>query len=151
MRVIKGHPNYVVTRDGRVWSCHRHIYLKPYLRSRYWYVKIDGKNYAINRLVLSAFVREPENGEVGRHWDDNQGNNHLYNLVWGTHKQNAADAIRNGSNPELRAAKLSYEEVREIRKLHDEYSVSKRVLSSTFGIDRSGISRIVNRKSYAGA
>lgn len=55
-----------------------------------------GKQFAIHILVLTAFVRPPENDDWGLHRDDDFTNNVVSNLYWGTRKDNAQDAIRNG-------------------------------------------------------
>lgn len=59
----------------------------------------DGRNwwFKIAQLVLRAFIGPPPKGKyLARHLDDNPLNNSLNNLAWGDHKDNTADAIRNG-------------------------------------------------------
>jgi hypothetical protein len=53
------------------------------------------RTIAVHDLVMTTFVgpRPPELDQV-RHLDGNEGNNHLSNLCWGTHKENAADKRR---------------------------------------------------------
>lgn len=50
----------------------------------------------IHRLVAEAFIPNPEGLPLVRHLDDVKENNHVRNLAWGTHEDNAQDAIRNG-------------------------------------------------------
>src|SRR6202035_2019932 len=48
-------------------------------------------------LVLLAFRGQPtKEKNCARHLDDNQENNQLINLAWGSQKDNAEDRIRNG-------------------------------------------------------
>lgn len=48
-------------------------------------------------LVLEAFVGpKPFPGAVARHLDDDQQNDRLSNLAWGSRTQNLEDAYRNG-------------------------------------------------------
>jgi hypothetical protein len=58
----------------------------------------DGKQVTliVARLMLTAFVRPPKEGEVARHLDDNCRNDVLENLAWGYPKDNSQDAWRNG-------------------------------------------------------
>lgn len=56
------------------------------------------KKKKIHRLLLSTFVRQPEDGEVARHLDGNPGNNRLSNLAWGTQTENEADKRKHGTH-----------------------------------------------------
>lgn len=59
---------------------------------------IDGrlKGFSVHRQVCIAFHGQPDPGMHARHLDDDPMNNRADNLAWGTPKQNAADARRNG-------------------------------------------------------
>ena len=46
-------------------------------------------------LVAEAFIG-PSCGQILRHLDDNKLNSRLYNLMWGSHKDNMDDLTRNG-------------------------------------------------------
>ncbi len=50
----------------------------------------------VARMILSAFDRLPNKGEMARHLDDNRENNCLLNLAWGYRQDNVDDAVRNG-------------------------------------------------------
>src|SRR5512139_4065704 len=56
------------------------------------------RTHRVHRLVLTAFVGPPPDGMVALHRDDDQDNNTLANLYWGTLLQNSADLKRNGRN-----------------------------------------------------
>lgn len=56
------------------------------------------KKKKVHRLLLSTFVRQPEDGEVTRHLDGNPGNNRLSNLAWGTPTENEADKRKHGTH-----------------------------------------------------
>lgn len=47
-----------------------------------------GKSHFIHRLVLEAFVPNPDNKPYCDHIDTNPRNNHVSNLRWCTHKEN---------------------------------------------------------------
>ncbi|CAM9568893.1 unnamed protein product, partial [Ectocarpus sp. 13 AM-2016] len=51
---------------------------------QYLTIPLDGKSYSclVGRLVLHAFVREPDDGEVAHQIDGNSSNDVLENLRW---------------------------------------------------------------------
>ena len=99
---IPDFPKYEISRTGKIRS-RASKYKKPkYLSPRthlngYQVVRLAngaGKypSMYLQRLVLSAWVREPQEGEVADHRDHNRSNNNLSNLRWVTKSQNRADA-----------------------------------------------------------
>lgn len=108
---------YEVSDLGRVKSLKREVahwrggtrtyqekILKPVLQGgRYYIVSLnrEGKLWTpkIHRLVLDAFVGPRPEGMQGCHRDDDKANNALSNVYWGTPRQNADDAKRNGKRP----------------------------------------------------
>lgn len=60
--------------------------------------------YSIAELVLTAFDKPRPKGALALHFDDDQTNNRIDNLRWGTYSDNLDDAYRN--NP-LRIEKVS--------------------------------------------
>ncbi len=103
---IPGFPGYFATRSGRVYSALRGGLrgLKTWLdRKGYSLVRLrHGGRFVwrrIHRLVLTAFVGSCPPGMEARHLNDVKADNRLSNLCWGTKKENAADAIRNGRTP----------------------------------------------------
>lgn len=103
---IPGFRGYFVSRTGEVKnSCGNLLKAK----SRQLLLRVNGKQVGVSRasLVLRAFVRPPNEGECALHYDDNQQNNDLSNLRWGTRTENHADAIRNGKlNPQATTASM---------------------------------------------
>jgi hypothetical protein len=107
---------YQVSNRGRVKSCLRMVphphgaltireKLLKELQGPYPRVKLSkggrgkGRPYRIHGLVLNAFVGPKPEGLEARHLNDNPKDNRWpENLVWGTHKQNVADLIRNGGS-----------------------------------------------------
>lgn len=53
------------------------------------YKKGKPKNYKIHRLVAEAFIPNPDRLSEVNHKDENKMNNHIDNLEWVTHKENA--------------------------------------------------------------
>lgn len=88
---------YAITRDGRVWSYRRKLFMKPFDNGHgYLAVKLykngKQKNALINRLVALTWVPIPEELQGQRldvaHLDSNKLNNHYTNLAWQTRAQN---------------------------------------------------------------
>lgn len=118
---IKGYEGfYEVSDHGRVRSVDRVI---PHRRSgqlrlkgkiivqgtdegRHMFARLCCEGTAnqmyVHRLVLEAFVGPCPEGMEGLHWDDDQKNNHLSNLRWGTRSDNISDMKRNGRHFQLK-------------------------------------------------
>lgn len=108
-----GKPNYKISNYGKLYCLHgdfsrgipyewRRVQIrpnsnwkrhgaKPYLR-----VRIAGKQWLLQRLVLEVFIGPCPEGMEARHLDGDIKNNRLDNLKWGTRKQNAKDKVRHG-------------------------------------------------------
>jgi hypothetical protein len=99
---ISGWSNYRVSADGKILSFGVSKSGKLLSISKDGYVTLVDKERAatisVGRLVLLAFEGPPPSKEanLARHLDDNRLNNNLWNLAWGTYKQNSEDSIRNG-------------------------------------------------------
>lgn len=92
-----------VLKDGR----HRRGQLrKPYLtNSGYLQVDIYGgerhKKMYVHRLVLQAFVGEPDEGFQACHYNGNQTDNRLENLRWDSPSGNNLDKVRHGTDHQV--------------------------------------------------
>lgn len=118
-RLIPGWSNYTVSDYGRVrrlsgFDAARRYRIKGGLikpipvrsgsdpRYRPLYVSLSNggraRKYKISRLVLLAFEGPPPSPDrnCARHYDDDQKNNCLDNLFWGSQKDNGIDRVRNG-------------------------------------------------------
>lgn len=78
-----------------VWSGPKH---KQYLSIE---LRCNGRTARrrVHHLVLEAFVGLRPTGTRGLHWDDDEANNRLDNLRWGTQSDNLHDQVRNGIHP----------------------------------------------------
>lgn len=97
-------PKYYISETGHVWGPGRYgrgqLLTPTPDRTGHLYVSMvtrDGiiREY-VHRLVAEAFIPNPNNYPLVRHLDDYPDNNCVWNLAWGTTKDNAQDAIRNG-------------------------------------------------------
>lgn len=95
--------DYAVSNYGRVYSCKSNIFLKPTKTVRCGHLEI-GMYYhgtrtwvLVHRMVAEMFIPNLDNLPVVRHLDDNPTNNVVWNLAWGTAKDNWEDAARHGT------------------------------------------------------
>jgi hypothetical protein len=98
----------------------------------------------VHRLVASAFIPNPENKPCVNHIDGNKLNNHKDNLEWCTHQENAQHAVKTGLIIPPRCAKLTKEEVCEIRESFE----NKVYIAKKYKVSRSTVSDIKNRKTW---
>lgn len=132
---VDGFSNYFISSWGRITTSHGSE-LKTLRRTALWsradidFIKDDGSKFrtGVGRMVLRAFVGEPEDGVECCHKDGNPCNNYIGNLYWGTSKQNSADAALHGralqAGRNRTNAVLDEEKVNEIREyfLHNGYT-----------------------------
>lgn len=98
---LKRFPNHRFGNDGSFWKRKPGSdWLKVVPKNAnqpYRQVQIDGKAYALHRLIAEAFYGpRPGHTLMVRHLDDDPSNNALWNLAWGCASMNAGDAVRNG-------------------------------------------------------
>lgn len=106
-------PGYMISDLGRVWSEKSQWFVKPKKMDRKGHMgvslSVNGRPryFYIHRLMAQAFIDNPHNLPVVRHLNDIPDDNVLENFAWGTQRDNAQDALRNGrtfrADPEVRA------------------------------------------------
>lgn len=93
MKPIATNKNYGITRDGRVYSYRRKIYLQAADNGLgYKFVRIGSKIQYVHRLVAETFIPCPAGAIEVNHKDKNKGNNRASNLEWVTKSQNGHHA-----------------------------------------------------------
>lgn len=104
-RELKTFPFYSISSHGRVMNRRNNRILKPvprvkgnYSRLQVSMKNIDGKHKSsfVHKLVAEAFLPSKE-GAIVCHIDGNTYNNHVDNLIYGTHKRNYADSKLHGT------------------------------------------------------
>lgn len=103
---IEGYHGYMVSNDGRVYSCRRKCVMKQSSIGSNNYLRVGFKamsksfNLRVNRLVAIAFVEgRSEKRNVVNHIDGNKRNNHYENLEWCTPSENSKHAVDTGLVP----------------------------------------------------
>lgn len=78
---------YKIFEDGRIYSNHRNIFLKP-SKTRDGYYRIGlskkgkRKTYGVHHLLAQSYIPNPKNLPLVDHIDNNIFNNNLSNLRW---------------------------------------------------------------------
>ena len=103
----------------------------------YHRVFINGAIYLVHRLVLLAFVGEPQDKYVGCHNDGDKMNNDISNLRWDTQSGNLRDRVAHGTMPERRT--ISEETKQAIR---DSVGESRDKLAARLQCSTTTVSRI---------
>ena len=95
-------------------------------------------------LVLEAFVGPRPSGMQCRHLDGNVGNNHLYNLAWGTAKENATDREHHGNTRRGDSHARSILTGKQVEDIKERLANAETVthLACKFGVSKSTISHI---------
>jgi len=93
---INNFSDYLIYKDGRVYSKRRNIYLKPEINNGgYFRISLchKQKKYKkfIHRLVAEHYILNPHNYPQVDHLDRNKLNNNIENLRW-------VDLITNNNN-----------------------------------------------------
>jgi len=151
---------YEISNTGKIR--HKHSGRERKLRinnSGYPYVMLckDGKklNCKVHRLVAQTFLENTENKETVNHIDGNKTNNNVDNLEWATRSENTQHAFANGlinikgeQNHNSKLTKFKVIEIRERRVTNPKLWTQSK-LAKEYGVDRSQISRIIHRKTWA--
>lgn len=161
IKEIEGHPDYFISDTGEVWSnkSKKMKMLKPQLDDDgYPHVVLStyGKPHTmkISRLVALHFIGPKPEGLQICHYDGNKLNNYVSNLRYDTGVSNMADLIRHGGFVPPRGevngmAKVTEENVLEMRRLYKETSMTQKAIGEQFGISREQARDIINRKYWA--
>ena len=149
---------YKVTSEGQIWSEYSRSYLKPfadnrgYLRVRL-YKEGRARTVLISRMVALAFVNNPDNLCTVNHKNGNKLDNSMENLEWMSLSDNVKHAYQSGLNSSSGSnnpnAKLTPEQVREIRATYKPYKVTATDLANKFGVDVSTIRRAASNYTWS--
>ena len=164
MRVIPGHPNYSITKSGRVWSRRRHKFLQQWLQRGYPTVQLGRTpKKLVHCLVLETYVGPCPDGMEACHNDGNRINICVSNLRWDTRSNNQKDAVRHGTQSGLKnkghtrsrgeqsgMAKLTESIVLLIRQLWNIrwMGVKRYELAEMFNVSGATVGKVISRKTW---
>jgi hypothetical protein len=118
----------------------------------YGYMTFNGRKTQVHRVVLSLVTGVPLSPEnCALHACDRPICCNPKCLRWGTHQENTEDRVRRnrGVNGErVNTAKLTAEEVIEIRQLFADGGITQLELARGFGVAESTMGQIIHRKSW---
>lgn len=131
VQIVNGYPAFNARKDGR---------------SRY---------VSIHRALALLFLPNPEGKPDINHIDGNKTNFDLANLEWCTHAENMRHAFDTGlvatptSGPGNKspAARLSWDDVREIRTLAAN-GEPRSAIAAKFGVCKSNINQIIRGETW---
>lgn len=106
---------------------------------------------SIARLVLNAFIGPCPDDCEALHGPGGRQDNRIVNLSWGTHKQNCADKLRDGTSQHGErngVAVLTDQSVREILAISKHLKWSQTRIANGYGIERVTVSSIVTGRAW---
>ena len=163
---IQDFEGYFASEDGHIWSFRTRTrqQSKPTWKQLhenvvhgYSYVTLCGSGFRkgkrVHRLVLEAFVGACPNGMQGCHRDGVRSNNALSNLRWDTPKSNQRDKRTHGTNhggrgERNRAAKLTADQVKEIRSRYAARPEPIATIAKRYGVSRCPIRMLLLGRTW---
>lgn len=164
-RTVEGFLGYRVGDDGTVWSCKRGRWgLSPTWRQMK--TPIDSVGYPhtvlmrdrrpvkfrVHELVLLCFVGLRPKSMDACHCNGNRLDNRAVNLRWDTRKENWRDTLKHGTRvrgERVKNARLSENDVREIRRLRGSGEMGIRRLAKRYDVAPGTIQSVLKGKSWA--
>jgi hypothetical protein len=167
--VLDEFPYHRIGDDGSVWSRQRKYRRAgdpPWRRLNgscgkstsgyvaYCILDLNNKPRKIlgHTLVLRAFRGPAPEGHESCHGNGVRNDNRLENLRWGTYRENHHDSIRHGTKPHGSRhynAKLTEEQVVDIRRLRSTKRVPVKQLATHYGVTEACIKTIIYGRSWA--
>lgn len=149
---------YLITNDGRVYSCTGKKWVKLY-SDKDGYLRINLSNgkrgdvtsTMVAQLVLYTYVGQPpENMEhpTANHIDGNRTNNMVSNLEWMEHSTNSSIRFNKASGSQNGGSKLTDYEVHIICKLLQTKKFTLKDLANAFGVSSTAIRDIYRHDSW---
>lgn len=111
------------------------------------------KTVLVHRLVLEAFIPNPDSKPQCNHKDGNKTNNHVSNLEWCTNRENHIHAIETGlhksANGERAAhSKITEHDVEHARELCSIDGVSTSLIAKILGINKASCREMLIGKTW---
>ncbi len=124
--------------------------LKPIRSGRYYAVALSRDRievkHRLHALVALTFIGPPPPGQVVRHGPAGSLDNRLANLSYGTHADNSADQVRDGT---VANAKLNPALVLQLRQ-RVAAGETQAAVARSLGLTRTTVNGIVRGRSWRG-
>jgi hypothetical protein len=135
---IQNYPNYLITRDGRVYSLYKGTYISLWQDSKGYivvtlYESGEKKNCFVHTLVTGAYlVSDPDRPWVN-HIDSNRKNNLLENLEYVTQQENVIHAYEHGNNAKhKKSVKMIHPDTKEVLRIFSSASEASRIVNINY-------------------
>ena len=155
MKQIKEYPNYLITKQGKIWSKWKKDWKSIFI-SNCGYKRIHllckgkGKNFSVHRLVAETYLLNLNKYPVVNHKNGNKLDNRVQNLEWTTRSENEKHAffigLKSLKGEKNTQAKLTSKSVKEIRELKGK--MLQKDIGKLFNVSRSCINLILNNKRW---
>lgn len=156
------YPNYEISNLGHLRNKKTNRILKPSTNPQGYLIMVVKlvkeqpiKGVIIHRAVAETFIENTYNKEQVNHIDGNKHNNSVVNLEWCTRSENMKHAVLTGlrtthycDGEKAFGAKLTKENVSEIKKLYFRGKCTQKTLAKMFGCSRENIGAIVRGYSW---
>lgn len=93
---LHGIQNYGISRQGKIINLSTLSIIRSYDKNGYLCIQLNGKTFAIHRLVALTYIPNPNNCDFVNHIDGNKTNNIVENLEWVTRQSNQNHAYETG-------------------------------------------------------
>ena len=134
--------HFLVSADGRVWSEKRNRYMGTL--DKRGYIRVNGTR--AHNMVMEVYGSpRPPGDYVIDHINEDKTDNRIENLRWITRSHNARRSIMGENSPR---AKLTWEQVTEIRELYARGNITKTRLGELYGVHRKTIRQIIEHKKW---
>lgn len=147
MQTIPNFSNYLINRNGEIFSKISNKFLKTYINAvGYEAIKLiddlgKKKHLLIHRVLAELFIPNPENKREVNHIDINRANNSLNNLEWVTPSENVRHAFRVRKHKKS----IDYTEIPNIVKKLKE-GTSWVNVARQYDVDPSGLRKLIKRE-----
>lgn len=146
-------PEYLVSKDGFVWSIKTTRLLKPGINKpgyEYLNLRVDGKtkNFSVHRLVAEAFIGPIPEGMVIDHINSNKLDNSSINLRIVSRQSNSLSSKDKMRGDGQHGFSINEQQAGEIKWLALNTAMSQREIGEMYGITQSPVSSIKNGNQW---
>ena len=137
----------LISDYGRVYNIKKsYMYKLQKDRGGYFRVHYKEKYFSVHRLVAQTFIPNPEEYPVVRHIDNDNSNNHVDNLCWGTQKDNVNDCINAGNFHYIGYTQCTPVKAINLTDNTILYFNSQREAARKLNLDNSSITKVLKNK-----